>query len=196
MSCLWPTSATAAATCAATGILYRLTRDHTLVEEMVRHGALPAEEAAQHRWRHVITNAVGADSPEVKVEVHKVHLEGGDRVLLCSDGLTEMVPEEEINRILQTEAEPEQACRRLVTRANEAGGKDNITVVVAHFRAANQPECGHAATGQPWRPDRTWPIQSRIRSRWRPTQKPRVKPPVLVSSAATVRRFFDTLKRN
>jgi PPM family protein phosphatase len=122
------------------GILYRLTRDHTLVEEMVRHGALAAEEAAHHRWRHVITNAVGGDSAEVKVEVHKVHLEGGDRVLLCSDGLTEMVSEEEINRIIQSEAEPEQACRRLVTRANEAGGKDNITVVVAHFRAANGPE--------------------------------------------------------
>jgi serine/threonine protein phosphatase PrpC len=122
------------------GLLYRLTRDHTLVEEMVRHGGLPAEEAARHRWRHVITNAVGGGSPEVKVEVHKVHLEDGDRVLLCSDGLTEMVPEQEINHILQTEAEPEQACRRLVTLANDAGGKDNITVLVAHFRAVTQPE--------------------------------------------------------
>ena len=122
------------------GILYRLTRDHTLVEDMVRYGALSAEEAGQHRWRHVVTNAVGADTPEVKVEVHKVHLDDGDRVLLCSDGLTEMVSEEEINQFLQTEAEPEEACRRLVIRANEAGGKDNITVVVAHFRAANQPD--------------------------------------------------------
>jgi PPM family protein phosphatase len=122
------------------GLLYRLTCDHTLVEDMVRQGALPAEEAAQHRLRHVITNAVGANSPEVTVEVHKVHLEVGDRVLLCSDGLTEMLPDEKINQILQTEAEPEQACRRLVTYANEAGGKDNITVVVAHFRAAKQPE--------------------------------------------------------
>ena len=122
------------------GILYRLTRDHTLVEDMVRRGALAAEEAAQHRWRHVITNAVGGDSAEVKVEVHKVHLEVGDQVLLCSDGLTEMLPEEEINQVLHTEAEPEQACRRLVTRANEAGGRDNITAVVAHFHAATQPE--------------------------------------------------------
>jgi protein phosphatase len=120
------------------GILYRLTRDHTLVEDMVRYGALPAEDAGQHRWRHVITNAVGSGTAEVKVEVHKVHLESGDRVLLCSDGLTEMVPEEEINHILQTEAEPEQACRRLVTRANETGGKDNITVVMAHFHDGKQ----------------------------------------------------------
>jgi protein phosphatase len=117
------------------GILYRLTRDHTLVEDMVRRGALLAEEAAKHRWRHVITNVVGGDAREVKVEVHKVRLEAGDRVLLCSDGLTEMLPEEEINDILQAEAEPEQSCRRLMVRANEAGGKDNITVVVAQFRA-------------------------------------------------------------
>jgi protein phosphatase len=122
------------------GILYRLTRDHTVVEELVRHGALSAEEATHHRLRHVITNAVGGNSPDVKVEVHKVHLEDGDRVLLCSDGLTNMVPDEEINQLLQSEAEPEQACRRLVACANEAGGKDNITVVVAHFGAANQPQ--------------------------------------------------------
>src|SRR5262249_40914311 len=120
--------------------LYRITRDHTLVEDMVRHGVPSAEEAAHHRWRHVITNAVGADSPEVTVEVHKVHLEGDDRVLLCSDGLTNMVSEQGINQILQNEAEPERACRRLVARANEAGGKDNITVILAHFSAANQPQ--------------------------------------------------------
>jgi len=116
------------------GILYRLTRDHTLVEDMVRRGALAAEEAAQHRWRHVITNAVGGDSADLKVEVHRVHLEVGDRVLLCSDGLTEMLPDEEINQVLHSEAEAEQACRRLVRRANEAGGRDNITVIVADFR--------------------------------------------------------------
>jgi len=128
------------------GILYRLTRDHTLVEEMVRRGALAADKVAQNRWRHVITNFVGGDSAQVKVEVHKVHLEGGDQVMLCSDGLTEMLPEEEINQILRTEAEPEQACRRLVRRANEAGGRDNVTVVVVHFRATTQPKV--PATGR------------------------------------------------
>lgn len=121
-------------------LLYRLTSDHTLVEDMVRQGVLTAEEAATHRWRHVITNAVGMGSSAVKVEVHKVHLEAGDAVLLCSDGLTDMLPEEEIARVLQTEAEPEQGCRQLVARANEAGGRDNITVVVAHFRDANHQE--------------------------------------------------------
>jgi serine/threonine protein phosphatase PrpC len=115
------------------GVLHRLTRDHTLVEEMVRRGDLPAEEAAQHHWRHVVTNVVGRDSAELKVEVHKLYLKEGDRVLLCSDGLTEMVSDEEINQSLLTEDEPELACRRLVTSANEAGGRDNITVVVAYF---------------------------------------------------------------
>jgi PPM family protein phosphatase len=116
-------------------LLYRLTRDHTLVEEMVRRGALNVEQAAKYQWRHVITNAVGGTSAEVKVEVHRVHLEAGDAVLLCSDGLTNMVPDEEIARILRAEAEPEQACNQLVTQANEQGGKDNITVLVARFDA-------------------------------------------------------------
>ncbi len=116
------------------GILIRLTRDHTLVDDMVRRGALSAEKAAKHQLRHVITNVVGGNSAELKVELHRLHLEAGDRVLLCSDGLTGMVPEEEINPILHTEAEPEQACRRLVARAIAAGGRDNITAVVVHFR--------------------------------------------------------------
>ena len=124
------------------GLLYRLTRDHTLVEEMVRSGALAAKDVAKHRLRHVITNAVGGESPDLKVEVHKLHLEDGDRILLCSDGLTEMLPDEEIKQVLHTEVEPEQACRRLVARANEAGGRDNVTAVVAHFRSGAQPSDG------------------------------------------------------
>ena len=116
------------------GLLYRLTRDHTMVEEMVRLGLLKPEEAEGHGFRHVITNAIGGNSPGVNVEVHKVALEAGDRLLLCSDGLTEMVPDEEIVDVLADE-EPQKACERLVNRANENGGRDNVTVVVAHFEA-------------------------------------------------------------
>jgi protein phosphatase len=115
------------------GGLYRLTRDHTLVEEMVRRGHLSAEEAAAHQWRHVITNVVGGDSPGVTVEVNKMRLEVGDAVLVCSDGLTNMVSEKEIASVLQAEASAERACGQLLMRANEEGGKDNITVVVARF---------------------------------------------------------------
>ena len=83
---------------------------------------------------HVLPPLEAGPLPEeVKVEVHRVHLEASDTMLLCSDGLTEMVPEEEINHILQTEAEPEKACRRLVTHANEAGGKDNVSVVLLRY---------------------------------------------------------------
>jgi protein phosphatase len=117
--------------------LHRVTSDHTLVEEMVQRGILSAKDAPHHRWRHMITNAVGGDSTQVKVEVHKVPLEAGDGVLLCSDGLTEMVKEEEITAILRSEADPESACRQLVARANEAGGRDNITVVLARYGMAD-----------------------------------------------------------
>jgi protein phosphatase len=115
------------------GMLYRLTRDHTLVAEMVRRGVLGPEEAARHGFRHVITNVVGGNDPGVQVELHKLPLEAGDRMLLCSDGLTEMIADGEILGILQGEGEPEAACERLIVRANEEGGKDNVTVVVARF---------------------------------------------------------------
>ncbi len=115
------------------GLLYRLTDDHTLAEEMVRQGALRPEEAAGSRWRHVVVNALGGTSPDVKVELHEVGLMPGDVLLLCSDGLTAMVKEAEIARMLRDEADPEAACRCLVARANEAGGQDNITVIVARF---------------------------------------------------------------
>jgi serine/threonine protein phosphatase PrpC len=113
--------------------LYRLTHDHTFVEELVRRGELSPDEAARHRLRHVVTNAVGCDPKDISVEVHKVSLQAGDRLLLCSDGLTEMLNDHEIHPVLAEEAEPEPACRRLVRAANEAGGRDNITVIVADF---------------------------------------------------------------
>jgi protein phosphatase len=115
------------------GRLNRLTADHTMAEELVRRGALRPEEAAQSRWSHVVTNAVGGNSPEVTVELHKVGLLAGDVMLLCSDGLTGMVSESEVGRVLCDETNPEAACRRLVEAANAAGGRDNISVVVARF---------------------------------------------------------------
>jgi protein phosphatase len=117
------------------GVLFRLTNDHTLVDEMVRHGMIKPEEVASHRLRHVVTNVVGGHDQGVKVEMHKVSLESRDRLLLCSDGLTEMVPEPDILQVLAAEEDPEAACEMLVDRANEAGGKDNVTVVVARFDA-------------------------------------------------------------
>jgi serine/threonine protein phosphatase PrpC len=118
------------------GALHRVTSDHTLAEELVRRGYLRPEDVAHNRWRHVITNAIGGGSPDVKVEVHQLYLEADDAVLLCSDGLTAMVPEPEIATVLGAEPDPERACRHLLARANEAGGRDNITVIVARYEAA------------------------------------------------------------
>jgi protein phosphatase len=113
--------------------LYQLTRDHSLVDEMVRHGVLSAKQAAGHHLRHLVTNALGGGYSDVKVEVHKLKLESGDVVLLCSDGLSEMLSGDAISQVIRTQSDPEQSCRQLVAAANEAGGKDNITVVVARF---------------------------------------------------------------
>ena len=120
------------------GQMYRLTQDHSLVEEMIRRGLLKPEEAAGHRWRHVITSTVGGDSSDVRVDVHKLHLQAGDVLLLCSDGLTEMVKDDELAKVLAEVENPELACYQLVGRANEAGGQDNITAVIARYAEQRQ----------------------------------------------------------
>jgi protein phosphatase len=117
------------------GELHRMTQDHTLVQELVRRGALSAEEAVNHRWRHVITNTVGGSEPGIQAEVRKVTLQPGDVILLCSDGLTEGVSDERVAEVLAGEPEPQGACEQLVREANDQGGKDNITVIVARFDA-------------------------------------------------------------
>jgi PPM family protein phosphatase len=115
--------------------LHRLTHDHTLVEDMVQRGLLKPEDVAHHRLRHVITNVIGGPTPGVKVECHRIELEPDDTLLLCSDGLTEMVPDDRIAAVLQADHEPRTACERLVAEANELGGKDNISVIMARFEA-------------------------------------------------------------
>jgi PPM family protein phosphatase len=117
--------------------LDQLTRDHTLMAEMIQSGAIQPAEVEKHRFRHVITNVVGGDDVGVIVEAHAVEVQAGDRLLLCSDGLTEMVTNDAIGATLRAEPEPEPACRALVTQANEAGGRDNITVVIVRFDAAD-----------------------------------------------------------
>src|SRR3954468_14384902 len=109
--------------------LERLTTDHSLVEELIRDGKLTEEQAAVHPQRSIITRALGVDS-SVEVDVYSLVLEGGDRVILCSDGLTSMVRPTGIADILRRESDPTAAANALVDAANEAGGEDNITVVV------------------------------------------------------------------
>ena len=115
--------------------LHRLTHDHTLVEEMVQRGLVKPEDVADHQFGHIITNVVGGPTPGVKVECHRVELEPDDTLLLCSDGLTGMLSDDRIAAVLEADHEPRTAYERLVAEANELGGKDNISVIVARFEA-------------------------------------------------------------
>jgi protein phosphatase len=111
------------------GELSQLTADHSLVEEMVRSGELSAEEAAVHPQRHILTRALGIE-PDVEVDVWHVPPHAGDRILLCSDGLINEVGDDEIASILGQHDDPDAAAQALVVQARDAGGSDNITVVV------------------------------------------------------------------
>src|SRR5438105_7950141 len=116
------------------GKLERLTEDHSLVEELVRQGRLSPEEAENHPQRSIITRALGPE-PDVDVETFTHTARDGDVYLICSDGLSGMVSEDDITAILERADSLDAAARELVEAANGAGGKDNITVVL--FRVAS-----------------------------------------------------------
>lgn len=116
--------------------LRQLTHDHTVVAELVRRGAVSPAEATTSPYRHRVTNVLGGSKPGVHSELHKLDLEPDDMILLCSDGLTEMVSDDGIAAILRNESEPQKACERLIAEANAKGGTDNITVIVARFEAS------------------------------------------------------------
>jgi protein phosphatase len=118
------------------GELHQLTRDHTVVQDMVSQGLLAAEQLKNHPMRHVITNAIGGNESGVEAEVHKIAIEHDDLILLCTDGLTDMVTDARIAKIIGSQRNVETACRMLVSEANQAGGRDNITVVLARCERA------------------------------------------------------------
>lgn len=120
------------------GELEQLTDDHSLVAELVRGGKLSAEEAEHHPQRSVITRALGTD-PDVDVDTFTVEAEDGDVFVLCSDGLTDMVGDDEIGEVLAGSRENlKEAAQELIRRANKAGGQDNITVVA--FEMTDEPD--------------------------------------------------------
>jgi len=116
------------------GRLHRLTKDHTYAQLLVDLGRLPSTDQADPRHRHILTNALGGSDREAKVDIDLMKLEDGDQVFLCSDGLTDMVDDAEIARILADAAGSQQACETLLQRALDNGGRDNITVIVAGYR--------------------------------------------------------------
>ena len=112
------------------GELTQVSEDHNLVEEAVRSGELSPEEARNHPQRNIVTRALGIGA-NVTIDGDRVDLVEGDRYLLCSDGLSDLVEDDKIASILRRLADPSDAAKELVRVANEAGGRDNITVVVA-----------------------------------------------------------------
>jgi PPM family protein phosphatase len=116
------------------GDMKPITEDHSLVAELVRSGDLTRDQAAEHPQKNLITRALGADE-EVDVDTAILPIEGGDRILLCSDGLSDMVSEAGISEILaESPDDPERAARSLLSAALDAGGNDNITVVVVDIK--------------------------------------------------------------
>ena len=115
------------------GHLFRLTRDHTYVQMLVDGGLMSEQEAATSQSRHVLVNALGGSGDGVRVDVERVRLANGDRVLLCSDGLTDAVNDDVIRVELGGASTAAEACNALVARALAGGGHDNITVVVAIY---------------------------------------------------------------
>jgi len=106
----------------------QLTTDHSLVSEQMRAGLISEKDAKKHKLKNIITRSVGYQE-EVEIDVTKVELKTGDKILLCSDGLTNMIEDKEIQNIINT-SDIQSSCRALINKANEKGGDDNITVVL------------------------------------------------------------------
>lgn len=147
------------------GNLRRLTRDHTVADRLAREGKIRAEEADRHPQRSVLERAIGV-YPDVSVDVEVVDVRPGDRIVLCTDGLTSMLTDPEILDVLLAESDPETASRRLCDEAVRAGGSDNVTAVVVDYpregargeaTAVSLPEAG----GDGSRPPNPAPLPSR-----------------------------------
>lgn len=108
----------------------QITRDHSLVNVMIELGQMTVEEAVHHPQRNVLYRAVGQKGP-LEVDTFFCHVSPGEVLLLCSDGLWEMVSEEEMARVVTTSSSLQEACEVLVEKANQAGGKDNISIILA-----------------------------------------------------------------
>jgi protein phosphatase len=134
------------------GDLIRLTHDHSLVGELVLRGKLTEEQAEMHPQRSVITRALGSE-PDVEVDVHVYQAKAGDVFMVNSDGLTSMVPDDRVKEILTGASSLEQAGRDLIAAANDAGGRDNITVILFRLEeveGAEAPPPGETTEYETW----------------------------------------------
>jgi protein phosphatase len=116
------------------GRLHQLTKDHTLAQALIEAGLAEAEDTSTQAMRHVLTAALGSTGKRTDPQVQRLQLSDGDQLLLCTDGLTEMVTDDNITSVLLRANSSEAACQGLVDLALAGGGKDNITVVLARYR--------------------------------------------------------------
>jgi PPM family protein phosphatase len=135
------------------GHFSQLTDDHTFVQHLIDEGQITREEAANHPQRSIITRAIGV-SPEVDVDSMSLDLQPHDQLLLCSDGLTGVVPDAEIADTLQRESDPDAAVKALIDRANAGGGPDNITVLLLRYEDTDAPSAGPTTIAISSRTDR------------------------------------------
>ncbi len=117
--------------------LQQITKDHTVTQMLVDSGAISQEDAKHHHMRNIVVNVLGGKEAGVKGEIHQLILNHNDRLLLCTDGLTNPVDLPEIEGILQRISDPQQACDALIQAALNHGGPDNITAVIADYQTSS-----------------------------------------------------------
>ena len=118
------------------GVIEQITDDHTIVSEQVARGMMTREEAARSDMRNILSRALGV-APEVDVDMEELTVSEGDQLVLCSDGLSELISDDEILAEVRSSKRPELACNELVNLANQRGGEDNLTVIVAYLHQEN-----------------------------------------------------------
>jgi len=114
--------------------LHRLTRDHTCAQALADAGLIPQEAVPGHRLRHALTRSLGDSPGQVEADIERIELLDGDQVLLCTDGLTEMVDDPGLAVLLRSGGTAQDTCQALVEAALDRGGRDNVTVALARYR--------------------------------------------------------------
>ncbi len=112
--------------------IQKMTSDHSFIEELIKNGTITKDEAVNHPKRNVITRAVGYEH-DLQVDTYEIDVLENDEILVCTDGLTNMLSEEEILEIIKNAEEPQAACDTLIQNANNKGGEDNITVILGRI---------------------------------------------------------------
>jgi protein phosphatase len=115
------------------GRLHRLTRDHTVAQALADGGAIPAEAVDKHPMRHILTQAIGSEGMKTEAELGMMELSDGDQVLLCTDGLTDVVKSNAIVETLRKLKSSASKCKELVDLALDGGGPDNVTVILVQY---------------------------------------------------------------